>query len=198
MKRSSKDAGLDVHQATPVSMVREESGPVLVRSVVPTASALPGLREQTGVSIQDDAICNRHTSDIEDNLAVNGKSEAIGGEMVWALLRHDDEVSVSNAVAVHEVPDTLEREGGPHPPSDSLRHGHDARGDMIGAASEIVNLCIRNDEAFTGRSRLQGHKGRDKLVAIYEAGGCAFRNDLAEDAGHGITRESSWLPTRPS
>lgn len=41
MKRSTKYVGLDVHQATTVSTVREESGRVLARSVVPTeASAL--------------------------------------------------------------------------------------------------------------------------------------------------------------
>jgi transposase len=41
MKRSSKHVGLDVHQATTVSTVRDESGRVLVRGVVPTdATAL--------------------------------------------------------------------------------------------------------------------------------------------------------------
>jgi hypothetical protein len=40
-KRSSKYVGLDVHQATTVSTVREETGRVLARSVVPTeATAL--------------------------------------------------------------------------------------------------------------------------------------------------------------
>jgi transposase len=36
MKRSSKYVGLDVHQATTVSTVRDESGRVLARTVVPT------------------------------------------------------------------------------------------------------------------------------------------------------------------
>ena len=36
MKRSTKYVGLDVHQATTVSTVREETGRVLARSVVPT------------------------------------------------------------------------------------------------------------------------------------------------------------------
>jgi len=36
MKRSSKHVGLDVHQATTVSTVREDSGRILARSVVPT------------------------------------------------------------------------------------------------------------------------------------------------------------------
>ena len=41
MKRSSKYVGLDVHQATTVSTVREESGRVLTRGVLPTeATAL--------------------------------------------------------------------------------------------------------------------------------------------------------------
>jgi hypothetical protein len=36
MKRSSKYVGLDVHQATTVSTVREETGRVLARSAGPT------------------------------------------------------------------------------------------------------------------------------------------------------------------
>lgn len=39
MKRSDKYVGLDVHQATTVSTVREETGRVLARSVVPTEAA---------------------------------------------------------------------------------------------------------------------------------------------------------------
>ena len=39
MKRSNKYVGLDVHQATTVSTVREESGRVVARSVVPTEAA---------------------------------------------------------------------------------------------------------------------------------------------------------------
>ena len=36
MKRSSKYVGLDVHQATTVASVREESGRIIMRTVVPT------------------------------------------------------------------------------------------------------------------------------------------------------------------
>ena len=36
MKRSAKYVGLDAHQATTVSTVREETGRVLARTVVPT------------------------------------------------------------------------------------------------------------------------------------------------------------------
>jgi transposase len=39
MKRSSKYVGLDVHQATTVSTVREDSGRVLARTVLPTEAA---------------------------------------------------------------------------------------------------------------------------------------------------------------
>ena len=41
MKRSSKYAGLDVHQATTVCTVREESGRVLMRTVVATEPTAP-------------------------------------------------------------------------------------------------------------------------------------------------------------
>jgi len=37
MTRSTKHVGLDVHQATTVTSVREDSGRVIARSVVPTA-----------------------------------------------------------------------------------------------------------------------------------------------------------------
>src|SRR5690348_9993430 len=41
MKRTSKYAGLDVHQATTVIVVREESGRVIARTILPThATAL--------------------------------------------------------------------------------------------------------------------------------------------------------------
>ena len=36
MKRTSKYVGLDVHQATTVIVVREESGRIIVRTIVPT------------------------------------------------------------------------------------------------------------------------------------------------------------------
>lgn len=36
MKRSTKHVGVDVHQATTVSTVRDDSGRVLARSVLPT------------------------------------------------------------------------------------------------------------------------------------------------------------------
>lgn len=36
MKRTTKYVGLDVHQATTVTTVREESGRVIARTIVPT------------------------------------------------------------------------------------------------------------------------------------------------------------------
>jgi hypothetical protein len=43
MKRSSKYVGLDVHQATTVSTVRDDGGRVLARSVLPTEAAALGI-----------------------------------------------------------------------------------------------------------------------------------------------------------
>jgi len=40
-----------------------------------------------GMSVQDDAICKKHTTEIEDDTAVDSVSKAIGGEVVRALLR---------------------------------------------------------------------------------------------------------------
>jgi hypothetical protein len=41
MKRSIKYVGLDVHQATTVTTVREETGRVIARTILPTEAA-PG------------------------------------------------------------------------------------------------------------------------------------------------------------
>jgi hypothetical protein len=40
MKRSLKYVGLDVHQATTVTSVREESGRVIARTVLPTDASM--------------------------------------------------------------------------------------------------------------------------------------------------------------
>ena len=40
MKRTTKYVGLDVHQATTVAAVREESGRVIARSVIPTEASV--------------------------------------------------------------------------------------------------------------------------------------------------------------
>ena len=50
MKQTTKYVGLDVHQATTVAAVREESGRVIARSVVPTdaPALLEFLREMRG------------------------------------------------------------------------------------------------------------------------------------------------------
>ena len=58
MKRSIKYVGLDVHQATTASTVRDEAGRVLVRTVVPTeAEALMGffssMRGAIRVAVED-------------------------------------------------------------------------------------------------------------------------------------------------
>jgi hypothetical protein len=39
MKRSTEYAGLDVHQATTVASVREQSGHIIARTIVPTEEA---------------------------------------------------------------------------------------------------------------------------------------------------------------
>ena len=40
MKRTTKYAGLDVHQATIVIVVREESGRIIARHILPTDASL--------------------------------------------------------------------------------------------------------------------------------------------------------------
>ena len=58
MKRSTKYVGLDVHQATTVTTVREEAGRVLARTVVPTDAAalveyFRGMRGQIHVAFEE-------------------------------------------------------------------------------------------------------------------------------------------------
>ena len=58
MKRTKKHVGLDVHQATTVISVREDSGRVLARSVVPTEAAplldyLRGMRGTIHVAFEE-------------------------------------------------------------------------------------------------------------------------------------------------
>jgi hypothetical protein len=58
MKRTTKYVGLDVHQATTVASVREESGRILVRAVVPTEEAallefFVGLRGSVHVAFEE-------------------------------------------------------------------------------------------------------------------------------------------------
>ncbi len=45
MKRTTKYVAFDVHQATTVASVRDDSGRVLARSVLETHGGQPGLRD---------------------------------------------------------------------------------------------------------------------------------------------------------
>jgi hypothetical protein len=58
MKRTPKYVGLDVHQATTVASVREQSGHILARAVVPTEEAallefFGGLRGSVHVAFEE-------------------------------------------------------------------------------------------------------------------------------------------------
>ena len=111
------------------------------------------------MSVQDGTICGGYATQIEDDVAIDSVSEAIGGEVVRALLRHDDEVSVRDAVAVDEIADALERKCRSHPPANGLRNHHDVRGDVIGQVGEMIDMRVRNDDALAGRGRLERHEG---------------------------------------
>ena len=58
MKRSTKYVGLDVHQATTLGVVREESGQVIARSVLPTEGGavlefFRGMRGSVHVALEE-------------------------------------------------------------------------------------------------------------------------------------------------
>ena len=53
MRRSTKYAGLDVHQATTSATVRESSGRIIARSVLPTVEFFAGMRGAVHVAIEE-------------------------------------------------------------------------------------------------------------------------------------------------
>lgn len=91
--------------------------------------------------IQRAPIGRGHAAQVKDDLIVNNARKAIGGKMVRALLWDDNEVRVSDAVAVNEITDAFQGEGRAHSAADALRDGHYVRRQWVGHVGEVVNMC---------------------------------------------------------
>jgi hypothetical protein len=57
--------------------------------------------------------------------------------------------------------------------------------DRFGNIAEMVDVYVRDDEAFSRRRGLESHERRHELVPVDEAGWRALGDDLTEDARHG-------------
>jgi len=136
------------------------------------------------VIVQGLAIGCRYLAEIKDNLPVLDPCKAVGGEMMWTLLRDDNQVCVGDAVAVNQIADALKGKDAAHSATDALSDGYDVRRQRVRHISEMVNVTVRNDETLARRGWLEGHKRRHQFVAIDKAGRRTLRHDIAEDAGH--------------
>jgi hypothetical protein len=166
------------HRRAATQPIRSESGRRL-------ALRRLGLGQQTRVSIQRLSIRHRHSAEVENHLSIDDAREAVGSEMVRALLGYDDEMRVGDSVAVDQVADALHRKDGSHASANTLSDGHDVGRDRFGNIAEMVDVCVRDDEAFSRRRRLESHERRHELVPVDEAGWRALGDDLTEDARHG-------------
>ena len=139
--------------------------------------------------IEDCTLGHRNPAYVEDDLTVNDSGEPIGREVVGALLWHNDEVRVSNPIAVNEIADTLTFKVILHPAAYPLCHEHDALSDIVRQVGEVIDVSPRDDEAFAGCGWLQRHECRYDVVVVHEARGSLVREDLAEDTVHDLEYE---------
>lgn len=86
--------------------------------------------------------------------------------MVGTRLGHDDQMSVSDAVAVGQETDALEGKRGAHTAADALSDDHDALRDFVGDVGEVIDVCLGNHEAFAGGGRAERHERGDGVVCV--------------------------------
>jgi hypothetical protein len=144
----------------------------------------PGPSEQTSVSVQGVAICDRHATQIKHDFSVDHARKTVRSEVMYAVLGNNDQVRVGDAVAMNQVAHTLRGERRAHPATDALSDGHDVCRDRLGNIGEVVYVLVRDHETFARRGRLKRHERRDEFVAMDETGGRSARDDLTEDARH--------------
>jgi hypothetical protein len=106
------------------------------------------------------------------------------------MLRDQDEMSVSDAEAVHQKADAQRCEDGPNTPADALRRAHDVGGHRVVEIGEVIDVLLRYHKTFTWCRGPDGHEGHDHSVLVNHARGALSPDDLAEDAGfHTTTRD---------
>ena len=104
--------------------------------------------------------------------------------MIRAALRHQYQVRVWHAVAVHQISDAFRCEHFAHASADALRKQHDVLGRFIRHIGEVIDVRFRNDEAFTRGGRLNAHECGNGCIFVNETDRRAARENFAEDAAH--------------
>jgi hypothetical protein len=109
-------------------------------------------------------------------------------DVVRSVLGNDYQVCVRNAVAMDDHADALWIEDGAHSAADSLCNDHDVSSDAVIDIREMVDVLARDDGAFSGRERAQGHERQAEFIRVDETDRRAPGNDLAENARHRVDR----------
>jgi hypothetical protein len=109
--------------------------------------------------------------------------------MVRTLLRYDNEMCVTDTIAMNEVANPLDSERFPHAPSEMLSDAHDLGCNSVGNVREMIDMLIWNYETFAWGGRLQGHEGRYLIIPVHEARWRIARDNLTKRASHVRTRE---------
>ena len=130
------------------------------------------------------SISNRDGAEIERDTAVSDVRESVRGQVMWPLLRHDDEVRMRDPVAMYEIADALRGEDRSHSAADTLGDGHDVLREKVWHIREVVDVLLGNDEALARCRRLQRHEGGDQVIVVDEACRRSTSDDVTEDAGH--------------
>jgi hypothetical protein len=144
--------------------------------------------KQAGVLIQRRAIGNRHAAHVERDPTINDASEPVGRQVVRTLLRHDDQMSVSDAVAVEQKADALERKNRAHSAAGALGDNHDALREIVADVGEVIDVRLGNHEAFAAGGRAQCHECGDGVVFVDDARRGPSCDDFAEYTGHRCVR----------
>jgi hypothetical protein len=72
--------------------------------------------------------------------------------------------------------------------ADSLCNDHDVCSDAVIDIREMVDVLARDDRAFSGSERAQGHERQAEFIRVDQTDRRALGNDLAENARHRVAR----------
>ena len=104
--------------------------------------------------------------------------------MMRALLRHDYKMGMWNTVAMHEIADSLQGKDFAHATTQPLGEPHNIRREAVRDIGEVIDVFIRNHDAFARCRWSQSHERRHAIVSVDEARRRAARDNFAEDARH--------------
>jgi hypothetical protein len=151
------------------------------------AARLSGVEsEQAGVLIQRVTIGNRYAAHVERDATTDDAREPVGRQVVATLLGHDDQVGVSDAVAVDQETDALESKSRAHSATDALGDEHDALREVVGDVGEVIDVRLGDYETFAGGGWAQGHECGDGFIFVDDARWRPACYDLTEYAGRHV------------